>query len=68
MIECMIKLTKILRDYKKGCVCEKMKEKLIERQDKATLRAKKLSEYDNPSTKVYKLVEDIEELKKEASL
>lgn len=62
--------TKTYKDFEwlqKGLCMRKNEREVDRKQDKATLRAKILSEYDNPSTKVYKLVDDIEELKNEAS-
>jgi len=49
--------------YKKGEINNKLKEKLISKKDDATKRAKKLNQFKNPSTTVYKLVEILDKLK-----
>ncbi|MEM6964997.1 MAG: RloB family protein [Bacteroidota bacterium] len=51
--------------YKKGIICEKLREKLIGGKYKATERAKKLSDALNPSSTIYRLIEKLEELSKE---
>ncbi len=61
--ECLQKLNSIFRNYRKGHVCDKLKEKLRERQSKAIERAKKIIEYKNPSTRVYQLIEDLDGVK-----
>lgn len=52
------------RTYKKGVIDNKLKEKLCEKIDDAIRRAKKLKDYDNPSSTIYKFLEKLIELKK----
>jgi hypothetical protein len=52
------------RTYKKGLIDTKLKEKLTGKIDDAIKRAKALTEYANPSTSIYKLIEVLNELKK----
>ena len=51
--------------YKKGILNAEMKEILTVRQLKARHRAKKMVSYNNPSSKVYLLIEELERVKKE---
>ncbi len=62
--ECESKLKKHFAPYCKGTLCNELKEKLIERKQKAIQRASKLISNENPSTLVYKLIEDLEAVKK----
>ena len=48
---------------KKGILDDKLKVKLTENKHTATERAKLLSEFDNPSTNVYCLIEELETVK-----
>ncbi len=52
------------RTYKKGAIDKKLKEKLILKREDAVKRAKALTEYANPSSTLYKLIEILEDLKK----
>ena len=63
--ECVGKLIGVEKQYKKGTLSDEMKQHLVENQNTAIDRAKKLTAYNNPSTMVYQLIEDLEKLKKE---
>lgn len=52
------------RVYKKGVIDKKLKVKLIEKRDEAVNRAKTLTDYRNPSSTIYKLIEILNDLKK----
>ena len=64
-VECVNKLIGFEKQYKKGVLTEDMKRHLVETKDAAIERAKKLVAYGNPSTTVYKLIEDLDKLKQE---
>lgn len=51
------------KTYKKGEIDEKLKEKLAERLRIACDRARKLTAYNCPSSTVYRLIDDLEEVK-----
>ena len=63
--ECIQKLSRNLRVYKKGVICDKLKRKLEEEQSRAISRAKVFEKLKNPSTEVFHLVEDLEKIKTE---
>lgn len=50
--------------YKKGVIDRKLKEKLIAKRRDAVKRAKALTENNNPSSTVYRLIDILDELKK----
>lgn len=59
------KLSVVAKQYKKGTLSDEMIKHLNENADKAIKRAKKLQAYENPSTTVYLLLEELNRLKKE---
>ena len=59
--ECIAKFEKLCREYKKGKISNPLGSKLNAHRDKAIERAKKLMSYENPSTTVYLLIEELEE-------
>ena len=63
--ECVGKLIGYAKQYKKGSLGNEMKQHLVETQNTATDRARKLTAYRNPSSTVFRLVDDLEKLKKE---
>ncbi len=63
--ECLSKLIGFEKQYKKGVLTENMKRHLVETKDAAIERAQKLVAYGNPSTMVYRLIEDLDKLKQE---
>ena len=63
--ECVSKLIGFEKQYKKGVLTENMKRHLVETKDAAIERAQKLVAYGNPSTMVYRLIEDLDKLKQE---
>lgn len=63
--ECVSKLVGFEKQYKKGTLSDDMKHHLIETKDVAIERAKSLVAYSNPSTTVYKLIEDLYKLKQD---
>jgi hypothetical protein len=65
-IECIRKLSAHLPDYTKGKFDNKIKLKIDEKQQKACNRAKKLTIHQNPSSQIYKLIEDLEKAKLKA--
>jgi len=52
-----------IRNYKRGVFCDKLKNKIIENKSKAISRAKAPEEFSNPSTSVYKLLEELDIIK-----
>ena len=65
--ECVSKLKNYISSYKKGVLDEKLKSKLIENKGNSISRAKALTEFYNPSTNVYKLVEELEAVKNQGN-
>lgn len=55
--KCVQKYQKVSKQYKKGVLSEEEKKVLAERKDIAIKRAKKLLEFNNPSTTIYRLLE-----------
>lgn len=55
--KCILKYQKVSRGYKKGVLSEEEKNVFAENRELAVVRARKLAEYQNPSTTVYKLLE-----------
>lgn len=55
--KCIQKLQSVSKGYKKGTLTEEEKNVLAENKDLAVERAKKMVEYYNPSTTVYRLLE-----------
>jgi len=62
--ECVNRLTSYIKMYKKGALNTTDKQYLINNVIAAVDRAKKLIAYNNPSTTVYRLIEELERLKK----
>lgn len=63
-VRCCREMTNRNRTYKKGLIDIKLKEKLISKIEDALKRAKRLTEYNNPSSTVYRLIEVLNDLKK----
>ncbi len=61
-VQCIGQLERICRDYKKGSISYRLKNKLLTGEDSACTRAKKLPLYENPSTNVYKLIEALKSI------
>jgi hypothetical protein len=57
--QCVAKLERICLDYRKGSICNKLRNELTTGEEKAIARAKKLRPYLNPSTSNYKLIEEL---------
>lgn len=57
--KCIQKLHKVSIEYKKGVLSEEDKKVLAENRELAIERAKKLAEYQNPSTTIFKLLEKL---------
>ena len=57
--KCIKKLQKVSKEYKKGTLSEEEKDVLAKNKDLALERAKKLVEFQNPSSMVYKLLEKL---------
>jgi hypothetical protein len=53
------------KGYSKGNINDELKSILNSNQEKACHRASKLSKYNNPSSTVHKLIEDLEKVKNE---
>lgn len=62
--ECVNRLTSYIKMYKKGALSVTDKQYLIGNMTAAVDRAKKLIAYNSPSTTVYRLIEELECLKK----
>jgi len=58
-LDCVTKFERMYHDYKKGEISGKLKNKLIEKVDQAIKNAKKLKTFENPSTSVYLLIEEL---------
>ncbi len=56
---CIEKFHRICKDYRKGYISPKHKERLSVEMDKAVQRAKKLTLHQNPSTSVYLIIEEL---------
>ena len=63
--ECVGKLIGFEKQYKKGALTDELKRHLVENKNTAIERGKGLFAYGNPSTTVYKLIEDLDKLKLE---
>ena len=63
--DCMKKLTTVAKQYKKGSLADEMVKQLNDNARKASERAKDLQAYGNPSTTVYRLVEELQRMKKD---
>ena len=61
--ECVKRLATFLRQYKKGVLRADDRFRLISFQKNAASRAKNLKEFFNPSSTVYRLIDDLESLK-----
>ena len=57
--KCIQKYQKVSKGYKKGILSEEEKKVLAENRELAVERAKKLAEYQNPSTTIFKLLEKL---------
>ena len=57
--KCIKKLQKVSKGYKKGTLLEEEKDVLTKNKELAIERAKKLAEFQNPSTTVYSLLEKL---------
>ena len=55
--DCISELKKYIANYQKGTLNEKHKQILKDNQNVAISRAKKLPEYENPSTNLYEFLE-----------
>jgi len=62
--ECVNRLSSYIKMYKKGALSATDKQYLINNVIVAVDRTKKLIAYNNPSTTVYRLIEELERLKK----
>ena len=60
---CLKELKNRNKTYKKGLIDSKLKEKLLINRDDAVKRAKKLTDNNNPSSTIYKLIDILNELK-----
>jgi len=61
--KCENDLARKNKNYKKGVINRQLQSSLGKGQIKAVHRAKKLTEYQNPSSTVYKLIEELEKVK-----
>jgi tRNA A-37 threonylcarbamoyl transferase component Bud32 len=53
-----------VKHYQKGNLDDKLREKLCENKTKAITRAKSLPDFTNPSTTIYKFVEELDKIGK----
>ncbi|MDD3721323.1 MAG: RloB family protein [Lutibacter sp.] len=60
---CIKELINRNKSYKKGLIDSKLKDKLEAKRNDALKRARNLTEYDNPSSTVYKFIEILDGLK-----
>ena len=59
--KCIQKLMKVSPEYKKGEVSHREKVLFSQKVNMAVERAKRLNEYENPSTTVYRLIEKLDQ-------
>lgn len=59
----LTKLERICRNYRKGFICDKLRHELNTGADSACKRARKLVLYNNPSTSVYRLIDEIKNVR-----
>ena len=57
--KCIKKLQKFSKEYKKGTLSEEEKDVFAKNKELAIERAKKLAKFHNPSTTVYRLLENL---------
>lgn len=57
--QCVAQLERICRGYRKGSICDKLRHELTTGEENASKRAKKLTLYNNPSTSVYWLLDEL---------
>jgi len=60
---CIKKLENLCSDYAKGDISKKLKEKLETKLHDAIKRSKNLELHKNPSTNIFTLIEDLDEIK-----
>ncbi|MFA5817727.1 MAG: RloB family protein [Bacteroidales bacterium] len=60
--QCIEKFERIYKDYKKGSINGKLRDKLTENMEKAVANAKKLPLYRNPSTSIYLLINELDKV------
>jgi predicted nucleotidyltransferase component of viral defense system len=60
--DCVSKLNDNVNHYQKGNLDDKLKEQLHGNKAKAIQRAKSLPDFTNPSTSIYKFVEELDNL------
>jgi len=58
------KLERKCNNYAKGYICEELKKKLNTETENACIKAKKLSLYNNPSTSIFRLIDEIKNVQK----
>jgi len=63
--ECNLKLKQQDPNYNKGLFNKELKNRIEEGQAKAVNRASKLTEFENPSSQLYKFINELEKVKKE---
>jgi hypothetical protein len=57
--QCVTQLEGIVRTYRKGYLCDRLKHELESGEENACKRAARLTLYDNPSSSVYRLIEEL---------
>jgi hypothetical protein len=62
---CNLKLKQHHPNYNKGLFNKELKNRIEEKQAKAVNRASKLTEFENPSSQLYKFINELEKVKKE---
>jgi hypothetical protein len=60
--QCVAQLERICRDYRKGSICDKLRHELTTGEEGASKRAKKLTLFNNPSTSVYLLLDELKKV------
>jgi hypothetical protein len=60
--QCVDQLKGICRGYEKGSLCSKLRIELSTGEDEAIKRAKRLRPFNNPSTSVYLLLEELRKI------
>jgi alpha-glucosidase (family GH31 glycosyl hydrolase) len=61
-LECKEQLERICKGYRKGSICDKLRHELTTGKENACKRAKKLVPFNNPSTSVYLLLNELDKV------
>jgi hypothetical protein len=60
--QCVDQLIRIYKDYRKGSICDKLRNRLMTGEEDACKRARRLQLYNNPSTSVFRLIDELKKV------